>query len=291
MKKKLEREEILERLRDTIGTGKPIIGAGCSAGIIAKCAELGGADLIICYSTGQSRIKGLQTTNIDHANPQTLSMYDEISNVVKDTPIVAGVEANDQTVYDLDELVGRFVDQGFDGVINFPTVSETVMRLPRAGEQHDQMARALDMPWGFAREVEMIRKFRERDVFTMCYIYTPQQAAEMVKAGVDVVCAHVGGTSGGLIGFKADPVKQALENAQRVMEGAWAVDAKAICLAHGGPFAEPEDTTELYEQTDAQGFVGASSIERIPVEKAVMAAVRGFKDFTIGKKSSGSRID
>ena len=76
MKKRFERGEIVERLRDTIGSGEPIVGAGCSAGLIARAAEVGGADLIICYSTGQSRIRGLQTVNIDHANPQTLSMYE-----------------------------------------------------------------------------------------------------------------------------------------------------------------------------------------------------------------------
>ena len=284
MKKKLERDEIVARLRHTIAAGKPIIGAGCSAGIIAKCAELGGADLIVCYSTGQSRIRGLQTVNIDHANPQTLSMHGEISNVVKDTPIIAGVEACDQTVYDLDELCRRFVDQGYDGIINFPTQGGGETVNPQTLRQNRQTGRNLGMPWGFAREVEMVRTFRERDVFTMCYVYSAEHAAEMVKAGADVVCAHVGGTSGGLVGFAADPVDEALAGAQKIMEGAWAVDSKAICLAHGGPFAEPEDTAVLYEQTDAQGFVGASSIERIPVEKAVMGAVRGFKDFTIGNK-------
>ena len=132
MKKRFERNEIVARLRDTIATGKPIIGAGCSAGLIARAAELGGADVIICYSTGQSRIRGLQTVNIDHANPQTLSMYDEISNVVRDTPIIAGVEACDQTVYDLDELCRRFVDQGYDGVINFPGFvgASSIERIP-----------------------------------------------------------------------------------------------------------------------------------------------------------------
>ena len=284
MKKKLERDEIVARLRHTIAAGKPIIGAGCSAGIIAKCAELGGADLIVCYSTGQSRIRGLQTINIDHANPQTLSMHGEISNVVRDTPIIAGVEACDQTVYDLDELCGRFVDQGYDGIINFPTQGGGETVNPQTLRQNRQTGRNLGIPWGFAREVEMVRTFRERDVFTMCYVYSAGHAAEMVKAGADVVCAHVGGTSGGLVGFAADPVDEALAGAQKIMEGAWAVDSKAICLAHGGPFAEPEDTAVLYEQTDAQGFVGASSIERIPVEKAVMGAVRGFKDFTIGNK-------
>ena len=101
---------------------------------------------------------------------------------------------------------------------------------------------------------------------------------------MDVVCAHVGGTSGGLIGFLANPVKESLENAQKIMEGAWAVDSNAICLAHGGPFAEPEDLQVLYEQTDAQGFVGASSIERIPVEKAVMSTVKAFREYQLRKR-------
>jgi predicted TIM-barrel enzyme len=286
MNKRFERGEIVERLRDTIGSGKPIVGAGCSAGLIARAAEVGGADLIICYSTGQSRIRGLQTVNIDHANPQTLSMYDEISNVVRDTPIIAGVEACDQTVYDLDELCRRFVDQGYDGVINFPTQGHGETFSPHTTVQNQQTGRNLGIPWGFAREVEMMRVFRERGLFTMCYVHSAEHAAEMVKAGVDVVCAHVGGTSGGLVGFAADPVDEALARAQKIMEGAWAVDSRAICLAHGGPFAEPEDTAALYEQTDAQGFVGASSIERIPVENAVMGALQGFKSHTVKKRKN-----
>ena len=279
MKKRFEREEILGRLRAHINKGQTILGAGCSAGIIAKCAELGGADLIICYSTGISRLRGLQTETIGHSNPITLGMFDEIQNVVRDTPIIAGVMANDQTDYDLDRMIQKFIDQRFDGVINFPTQADIEMRLPSVKDQNDARGKAVGISWGFAREVEMIRKLRDRNVFTMCYVYTPQQAADMVKAGVDVVCAHVGGTSGGLIGFLAAPLEKSLENAQKIMEGAWAVDSSAICLAHGGPFAEPEDLQALYEQTDAQGFVGASSIERIPVEKAVMGTVKAFKNF------------
>ena len=103
---------------------------------MAKCAELGGADLIVCYSTGKSRIMGLRTEVIGHSNPRTLEMYDEISNVVQDTPIIAGIEANDQTTYDLNLVIDRFVERGFDGFINFPTVgnNEHVSEffLPRA---------------------------------------------------------------------------------------------------------------------------------------------------------------
>lgn len=280
----MNRNEILGRLRATLENDDAIIGAGCSAGIVAKCAELGGADLIVCYSTGRSRIMGLRTAVIGHSNPRTLAMYDEIGNVVNDTPIIAGIEANDQTTYDLGKVIDRFLDQGFDGFINFPTVGNEEHVSPFFVREYENIANSLGQPWGFAREVELIRLLRERDIFTMCYVFNPEQAARMAAVGVDVVCAHVGGTAGGLIGFPADPMSESLENAQRIMQGAWGVEPEVICLAHGGPFAEPEDTAALYEQTDAQGFVGASSIERIPIEKAVMGAVKAFKSHKIRKR-------
>ncbi|MYE25726.1 MAG: phosphoenolpyruvate hydrolase family protein [Chloroflexi bacterium] len=280
----INRAEILSRLRATLAKGDAIIGAGCSAGIVAKCAELGGADLIVCYSTGRSRIMGLRTEVIGHSNPRTLDMYDEISNVVKDSPIIAGIEANDQTTYDLSIVIDRFVGRGFDGFINFPTVGNHERVSDFFLREYENIASSLQQPWGFAREVELIRLLRARDIFTMCYVFNAEQAARMAEAGVDVVCAHVGGTAGGLIGFPADPMEESLDSAQRIMEGAWNVDPDVICLAHGGPFAEPEDTRVLYERTDAQGFVGASSIERIPIEKAVMSAVKGFKNHKVRER-------
>ena len=280
----MNRAEILSRLRGTLANGDVIIGAGCSAGIVAKCAELAGADLIVCYSTGRSRIMGLRTEVIGHSNPRTLDMYDEISNVVNDTPIIAGIEANDQTTYDLEIVIDRFVDQGFDGFINFPTVGNHERISDFFLREYENIASSINQPWGFAREVELIRLLRLRDIFTMCYVFSAEQAGRMAQAGVDVVCAHVGGTAGGLIGFPADPMEESLDNAQRIMEGAWEVDPNVICLAHGGPFAEPEDTRVLYERTDAQGFVGASSIERIPIEKAVMSAVKTFKNHKVRKR-------
>ena len=220
----MNRDEILNRLRSTLANGDAIIGAGCSAGIVAKCAELGGADIIVCYSTGKSRIMGLRTAVIGHSNPRTLDMYDEISNVVNDTPIIAGIEANDQTTYDLDKVIDRFVEQGFDGFINFPTVGNHEHVSDFFVREHENIASSLGQPWGFAREVELIRLLRERNIFSMCYVFNAEQAASMAEVGVDAVCAHVGGTAGGLIGFPADPMEESLANAQRIMEGAWGVN-------------------------------------------------------------------
>ena len=182
------------------------------------------------------------------------------------------------------KVIDRFVEQGFDGFINFPTVGNHEHVSDFFVREHENIASSLGQPWGFAREVELIRLLRERNIFSMCYVFNAEQAASMAEVGVDAVCAHVGGTAGGLIGFPADPMEESLANAQRIMEGAWGVNPDVICLAHGGPFAEPEDTHLLYERTDAHGFVGASSIERIPIEKAVMSAVKAFKNHKIRER-------
>lgn len=284
-KKKFARKEILDRLKKEIDEKRPILGAGCSTGIIAKCAELGNADLIIVYSTGKSRIMGFPTTVFGPSNPITLEMYDELANVVKNTPIIAGIEAKDPFCLDLETSLNRFVDKGFDGVINFPTtgLTEFLGGGMTSRKFTESLAKGYSVShWGWSREVEMMRVLRNWDIFTMAYVCTPGDAAEMVKAGADVVCAHVGPTIGGLAGYKElAKLDEVLKRAQEIIKGARKVDPNVICLAHGGPFANPESTKAIYEKTDAQGFVGASAIERIPVEKAVTNICKGYKAIPI----------
>ena len=276
MGKRFTREEILRRLRKTSEEGKPIIAAGSSAGIIAKCAELGGADLIMVYSSGKARIRGFQTTMVENSNAVTLEMFEEINNVVQDTPIIAGIDSTEPPAgRDLAELVQRFVDTGFSGIINFPTYGffedETWRR--------DREIQGI----GFSREIELIRIARNMDLFTMAYVFFPQDARAMAEAGVDCMVPHAGGTAGGLVGFDAiaSPLKDASATVQKMIEATKEANPDVICLAHGGQIATPEDTRYLYEHTEAAGFVGASSIERIPVEKAVTEVVKAFKSFQL----------
>jgi predicted TIM-barrel enzyme len=287
---KISRLEILRRLRKEISEKRPVFGAGCSAGIIAKCAEAGKADLIIVYSTGKTRMMGLPTTIIGPSNPITLDMADELMNVVKQTPIIAGVEANDPFCLDLKILLKRFLDKGFSGVINFPTVGlyenliEGGMALRKFTEY---MAPGYGVDnWGWPRELEMIRLLREWDVFTMAYVFTPADAADMARAGVDVICVHVGPTMGGMTGFsEIEDMDALLKKSQNTIEAARRENPHVICLMHGGPFSDPESTAVIYEKTDAEGFVGASAIERTPIERAVVGACQGFKNHILS--SSG----
>lgn len=265
------RTGILDRLHASIAAGRPIVGAGCSAGIVAKAAEHGGADFIVVYSTGRSRIMGLPTTQIGHSNTVTLEMFDEIENVVNNTPIIVGIEAQDPTCMSLQRLLDRFRNKGFNGLINFPGLGQV---LETRGTMRE------DVGLGFSRECDLIKLARSQDFFTTAYAYNVEAARRLAAAGVDVQIAHAGWTTGGLSGRStsgAPSLEQAAEHCQAIFEVTRQENPDAILLAHGGPYDVPENVTKLYEMTDAVGFVGASSIERIPIERAVMEAVSAFK--------------
>ena len=264
------RSKILKRLREQIAQGRPIVGAGSSSGLIARSAEAGGADLIIVYNTGTSRLMGLPTTHtMNHANPSTLAMYDEIANVVTHTPIIGGGEAQDPTYLDLRRLVKAFRETGFDGLINFPTTGPSGSR----NRARSSVGRGLD------RDFEMIKIARDQEYFTICYGYTEEQTQGLAAVGADVIVAHAGWTTGGLAGAGASAMSldAACEHVQRMVDLARRENPEVIVLAHGGPISSAADTRYLYEHTDAQGFLGASSMERIPVESAIIDAVRAFK--------------
>jgi predicted TIM-barrel enzyme len=213
---------------------------------------------------------GLPTTHtMNHANPSTLAMYDEIANVVTHTPIIGGGEAQDPTYLDLKRLVRDFRHTGFDGMINFPTTG------PSGSRNRDRSSVGL----GMDRDFEMVRIAREQDYFTICYGYTEEQTIGLAAAGADVIVGHAGWTTGGLAGAgsSAMSLDAACEHVQKMVDLARRENPEIIVLAHGGPISSAEDTRYLYEHTDAQGFLGASSMERIPVESAIISAVRAFK--------------
>jgi predicted TIM-barrel enzyme len=275
MAKKFTREEVLERLKHTNTQGKPILVACCGAGIIAKCAELAGADIIMTACTSKSRLMGLPTTPMGNANDEMLKLFPEIANVVEQTPIIASLDASDPTRMDLTSFIDHVATVGYSGVLNYPTLS------PLRGHERRQVRESVGL--GFDREAQMMRMARAHDLFTIAYAFNPEDAKLMAEAQVDCLVAHVGSTRGGLAGFKSASLQEAAEWAQRIIDVTKSIDQNIICLAHGGPFATPEDTQYLYAHADAVGFVGASSIERIPIEKAIKDVVSTFKSIPLGR--------
>jgi len=274
MSRRFSREEILERLRKTIAMGKPILVACCGAGILAKCAEVGGADIIMTACTSKSRLMGLPTTPLGNPNQDMLSLFEEIDNVVRDTPIIASVDSLDPTHWDLKKLLDRYTGVGYCGVLNYPTMG-------LYGERRRALRESVGL--GFSREVEMVRIAHEMNIFTVSYVFNVEDAKQMVEAGVDCIAAHVGATSGGMLGFKGASLEEGARLVQDIIDISRAMRPDIIHLAHGGSFATPEDTEYMYQHTDAVGFVGASSIERIPIEKAVTDVVKRFKSVPMKK--------
>ena len=283
---RIARSEILAKLRAMKARGEPIIGAGAGTGISAKGEEDGGADLIVIYNSGRYRMAGRGSLAgmmpYGDANGVVLEMAREVLPVVTNTPVLAGVCGTDP-FRQMDIFLDEVVRLGFSGVQNFPTVGLIDGRF-RAGLEQTDM--------GYGREVEMIARAHGRDLLTTPYVFDPTEAAAMARAGADILVCHFGLTVGGSIGAATSTRLEdcpALTDA--MAEAALAVNPDAIILVHGGPIAEPDDAAYVLARArHCHGFYGASSMERLPVERALRAQVKKFKAIkkTFTEGSSGT---
>jgi len=276
----ISRKKILKRLHAQIDAGKPIVGCGAGTGISAKFAERGGADVIIIYNSGRYRMAGRGSLAgllpYGDANAVMMEMSREVLPVVKNTPVQAGVCGTDPF-----RLMPVFLEEikrvGFSGVQNFPTVGLFDGKF-RSNLEATGM--------GYDKEVEMVALAHEIDLFTTPYVFTVEEAQAMVKAGADLMVAHVGLTTAGAIGAaEAFTLDQAIDKVMELAEAAWAINKDQLVICHGGPFDWPESVGEaLKKMPGVVGFFGASSIERLPTEGAIQGQVEAFKAMEFKKK-------
>ena len=275
------RTEILAAFRQKVAEGRPIIGGGAGTGLSAKCAEAGGIDLIIIYNSGRYRMAGRGSLAglmpYGDANAIVMEMAREVLPVVEHTPVLAGVCATDPF-----RVMSRFLLQiqaeGFSGVQNFPTVG-LVDGTFRQGLEETGM--------GYDKEVDMIAQARRMDLLTCPYVHNPDEARAMAEAGADILVPHVGLTSKGMIGAKSTlDLDEAARRVQAMADAAKAVRPDILVLCHGGPIAEPDDAAAIFARTTGiAGFFGASSIERLPTEPAIVAQVQAFTSLKLGRRA------
>jgi predicted TIM-barrel enzyme len=270
------REESLERLRETVSSGTPVIGAGAGTGMSAKFAERGGVDLLIIYNSGRYRMNGRGSLAgllpYGDANEIVLDMGRQVLPVVEDTPVLAGVNGTDP-FRQMDVFVEDLKRRGFSGVQNFPTVG-----LIDEDSQFRQNIEETGM--GYDEEVDMIQEAAEQGMLTCPYVFSEAQAREMAEAGADVVVSHMGLTTSGEIGAEtALDLETAAERVQAHHDAATDVDEDVLVICHGGPIAWPEDAEYVLDNTEGVvGFFGASSLERLPTEQAIENQARKFKE-------------
>jgi len=277
MGKRFSRGEILKRLKEKVARREPIVGCGAGTGISAKMAERGGADLIIIYNSGRYRMGGRGSLagllSYGDANQIVVEMAREVIPVVKDVPVLAGVCGTDP-FREMDVFLEELIHLKFSGVQNFPTVGLIDGNF-RANLEATGM--------GYDKEVEMVRLAHEAGLFTSPYIFDEEQAKKMAQAGCDLLVCHVGLTTGGAIGAGvALSLDQAVEKVLSMAKAAREVNPDLLVICHGGPFDEPQSVAEgLKKMPGIGGFFGASSIERLPTERAITEQVRAFKSLKL----------
>jgi len=271
------RQEVLERLKAEVSAGRPIIGGGAGTGISAKFEEAGGIDLIIIYNSGRYRMAGRGSACgllcYGDANQVMMDMAREVLPVVKNTPVLAGVCGTDPFRM-MDYFLKDVRSTGFSGVQNFPTIGLFDGSIRVAFEETGS---------SYGLEVDMIKKAHELDMLTVPYVFNDDEARAMAEAGADVLVPHMGVTTKGSIGMStAMTLEDAAKKVQSMCDVAKSVRKDILVLCHGGPIAEPTDAAYIIKNTEGVvGFFGASSIERLPVEKAIKKQTEDFKHINI----------
>jgi predicted TIM-barrel enzyme len=275
---RFERKQLLDKFQEMKRRRVPIVGGGAGTGLSAKCEENGGIDLIVIYNSGRYRMAGRGSLSgllaYGNANEIVMEMAREILPVVSRTPVLAGVNGTDPfCIFDL------FLDQlkavGFAGVQNFPTVG-LIDGTFRANLEETGMSYGL--------EIDLIRLAHAKDMLTTPYVFNADEARAMAQAGADIIVCHLGLTTGGAIGAEtALKLEQGPDLVEAWADAALSVNKDAIILVHGGPVAEPADAEFMLRNTrNCHGFYGASSMERLPTERALTEQTRKFKSVAFG---------
>jgi predicted TIM-barrel enzyme len=273
----IPRKELEARLRTTIAAGIPIVGAGAGTGISAKMAEAGGADMAIIYNSGRYRMAGRGSLAglmaYGDANGIVVEMAAEVLPVVKHMAVLAGINGTDPFRI-MRVFVRQLKEMGFDGVQNFPTV----------GLIDGEFRRNIEATgMGYDKEIEAIAEADRADMFCSPYVFDADQAKAMVEAGADQLVAHVGLTTAGSIGAGvALTLDEAIDKVMAIAEAGRRVRRDIIVICHGGPFDEPAQVgAALLRMPGVHGFFGASSVERLPTERAIKGQVEELKSLAV----------
>ncbi|MBE5967061.1 MAG: AraC family transcriptional regulator [Lachnospiraceae bacterium] len=271
----LERNYILKVLKAQININGHIIGAASGSGMTAKYAVMGGADFVLALSAGRYRVMGRSSlaSYFCHGNNNEIVMESgsrELLPIIKDVPVLFGLFASDPFIH-LYDYLKEIKKQGFSGIVNFPTVSLIDGVFREAIEEDGNT---------YAKEVEAIKLANYLDLFTVAFVTDEVQAMQMLLAGADVICVHLGLTKGGFLGAKKYiSIDEARRIADKIFCCCNEVRPEVIKMVYSGPANTPIDMQYLYKNTSCQGYIGGSTFDRIPTERAVLNTTKAFKSY------------
>ncbi|MDW8801785.1 phosphoenolpyruvate hydrolase family protein [Clostridium sp. A1-XYC3] len=270
----MERQNILESIKSERKKGNHIIGVATGTGMTVKYAQRGGADFILVLSSGRFRIMGRSSLAgyLPFCNSNDMVMdfaSKEIIPLVKEVPIIFGFNGTDPTI-DMEDYIEKIKAMGFSGINNYPTVGIIDGKFREGLEEAGCC---------YSKEVEAIKIAHEKNMFTIAFVFNEVQAEEMIEAGADVICVHLGLTEGGLLGAKkVFSLEAAKVKAANIFNKCNELRPDVVKLIYGGPVKTPIDVQYMYSNNEnLMGYIGGSAFERIPSEKTITNVTKAFK--------------
>lgn len=271
MAKVYSASQILDRLRTELKTGRPLFIPNCGFGLSAKMQERGGADMICISGTSYWRMKGQGSLSAlmpnSDINEIIFRLAPEIAANVQDTPLISLSGAFNPLLPHREHLE-RLRALGVSGINPFMIYiygADTVAQMDAIGI-------------GWQREVDMVRTAADMDMFALAYAFSPEEARILAGGGAHAIASHFGSTIGGQTGALSSlTLEEATEGSQAIFDAARAENPNILLFAHGGPIEGPAEVEHVLKNTDADGFIGGSAAERVPIERAILAATREYK--------------
>ncbi|MDK6804295.1 phosphoenolpyruvate hydrolase family protein [Aerococcus sp. UMB7834] len=270
----MKRHDILKSLERKRDNHEYLIGASVGSGLTAKNAEESDVDFLLILSSGIYRQRGVSSygayLSSSNSNEEVLKLYQhEIWPRNLASPLILGLFASDPTI-DLDQYMDDLIDGGVAGITNYPTVTLIDGRFRSALESREL---------GFMTEVKLLEAAKKKGLFTVAFVHTLEEALTMQKISPDILCLHLGLTTGGSLGAKKISSLQSthrfvLNTFKRINK-----QSNQFFMIYGGPIDNAPDTHFIFNNNPyVDGYIGGSVFERIPSEHSFKYLVNEFRN-------------
>jgi len=264
---------VVEQFRQTIKQPDGfLVGAAVGAGMTAQAAEAGGADFLLAITAGRMRVMGTSSLagNLPILESNRLVdsfAYSEILSQCS-VPLFLGSSAMDPRT-DLDSRIEEAASAGCNGIVNWPTSVLYPAHFQALLEQAGV---------GFSREVNMLKTACAMGMTAIAYVSNEQQASQAAAAGIEIICVNFGWNTGGNKGISSVlSLAEVSLILHRLSKAVFAQNRNVILLVEGGPLETAEQVGTLLRDTEIHGYVGGSTLERLPIEDSVAARTLAFK--------------
>ncbi len=275
------REEILAKLNKKVTDHKPIMISSAGSGLVAKLLEQTGVDCINTFSGARLRANGWGTMSmmwpVLDANEQVLryTREDILPAIKGDAFICICLNPNDP-LRDMRMVLEEIRAMGVESVSN---IGPSVSYVDKDSELYKVLRKS---GITFEVECEMLALAKEMGFVTVGLAFDMEDTVQMIESSKpDIFCFHAGTTKGGQRGYDSgETIDVTAARTEEAYQKIRTLNPDTLLVAHGAAMETPDDAQYILNNTTGHGFWTGSSTERLPIERAVTAEAKRFRDLT-----------